>query len=106
LSIPILITVQVGGIALVASPNVINISVAAGGISTSQAISVKSNDTVTLLSFRATPSDPSWIKVTSSNGTTPSMLHISIDASILSAGPHNGTITLACTGTASCQSLV
>jgi uncharacterized protein (TIGR03437 family) len=107
LSIPILLTVQVSGIALVAAPNAINMSVAAGGVSPSQAISVvKSSDNATLLSFSATPSDPSWIKVTPSNGTTPSMLSIGIDASRLSAGPHSGTITLACPGTASCQSLV
>jgi uncharacterized protein (TIGR03437 family) len=87
-------------------PSSVVFQASAGSASTSQALSVKSSDNVSPLSFSVTPSDPSWIKLGQSAGTTPSTLNVGIDATTLSVGPHNGTITLACTGTTSCQSVI
>ena len=82
---------------LLASPGGLTFSYQQGGTSPpAQTVGLASSDQVTALSFTLN-SNASWLTATSSTGTTPGSLSVTVSPSGLSPGTYTGSITLTAT---------
>ena len=94
LTIPVSLTVTSGTITL--NPTSLSFSVATGGVAPAQAVQVSTNGSQVTFSAVGTPNSGAvnWLSATPATGTTPGSISVSVDASKLTPGTYNGTVTV------------